>query len=396
MPKKRTTKPKLPAAVTQLIALQKAAINSSLGPIDQRFWEPRIESLLQKLLAANQDDVIEAALDELSTSDVDAADDLFDHLQTASQSVTIELDGQPWQVVLMTAAFAIWTRYQLPQTSVPEATLQEMLAGLQKIVLAPGVRVHAMPKLLGVDEMPRSFSENFQWLMRLGQRTLGKRSAVPTTITVEPNPALLVDTRHLVFAIAAPVGEPLFAWQHDLSRSIEQCALTWDSFVGPITMPLLPGCQFHALLPQPYHGSIEFSEKHMRVVAIQSACQWLNGALNLKPGELQATIAAVGEQGVDEYRVGYQKAHQPDVVYGTIWPIFEDFDDPDSDSMVSTVDEIAATLKESGVTEIKQIPGILRPEGCEDCGAPFFPNRDGELVHLELPEEAFDAPQHFH
>jgi uncharacterized Zn finger protein (UPF0148 family) len=34
-------------------------------------------------------------------------------------------------------------------------------------------------------------------------------------------------------------------------------------------------------------------------------------------------------------------------------------------------------------------------EYCDDCGAPLFPNADGELVHAQIPESAEPVP-HLH
>lgn len=395
MPKKQQTTSLAPRAITQLLALIRASL-SSTSRFEDRFWEARIEKLIQKHLAAGQDDIIETALNELATKEPDEADDLLEHVQAVSQSLRTEIDGQPWQVLLLTSACAVWTRYQLPQVQLSNKDVTQFIEGLKQTVLAPDVKIEVLPKLLGLDEMPRSFSEIFQWLNRLANRALGKRTALPSTITIEPNPALLVDTRHLVFAVAVPAGEPLFRWQADTSSSQENCLAAWVKHITPVLTQLLPGCQFHALLPGPYHTSVELSEQHVRIVAIHSASQWLHGALNLKPGELCATIAAVGEHGAQEYRIGYHRQGQIDVIYGTIWPVFDNYGTDADESIVDTVDEIAAVLKDSGVDHIKRIPGILLPESCDDCGAPLFPNPAGELVHIDLPQEAFDAPQHFH
>ena len=35
-------------------------------------------------------------------------------------------------------------------------------------------------------------------------------------------------------------------------------------------------------------------------------------------------------------------------------------------------------------------------EYCDDCGAPLYPNPDGEPVHAELPEEEASVPRHLH
>lgn len=395
MPRQRKTQTSMPRGTSQLVALVRASQNST-SRFEDRFWESRIKALVEKHLVAGQDDVIEAALNELAGTRADEADDLLEHVQAASQSLELTVDGQPWQVLLITCALAVWTRYQLPQVALTDADMTHFTEGLQQCVLAPDVQIHALPKLLGLDEMPRSFAEIHHWVQQLGTRALGKRTPLPTIITMEPNPALLVDTRHLVLAVAVRAGEPLFRWQADISQTPDRCRQAWESFINPVLTKLLPGCQFQVLLPQPYHASIELSEQQVRIVAIHSASQWLQSALNLKPGELRATVAAVGEQGAQEYRIGYHRGRQEDVIYGTIWPIFEDYAPDGAESVINDVDEIAAILKSTGVNHIKRIPGVLLPESCEDCGAPLFPNPDGELVHVELPEEAFDAPQHFH
>ena len=88
------------------------------------------------------------------------------------------------------------------------------------------------------------------------------------------------------------------------------------------------------------------------------------------------------------------------MVYGCLWPLYgKEEDQPLLDNEptpIDTVDEIAALLKECGVTDIRRLPGTLPPDFCEDCGAPHFPNPSGEMVHAELPEDAETAPAHFH
>jgi len=381
---------------TNELLVQVQASMSSASRFEDRFWQSHLEKLIQAQLRLGQDDVIEAALIELAGVQVDQADDLLEHVHAASQSLDIELEGKRWQVLLTTSAFAVWTRYQLPQVTMSEDDVAYFVQGLKQTVLAPDVLVHAIPKLLGLDEMPRSYSEIYQWLEKLADCALGKKSTLPKTITLEPNPALLVDTRHFVLAIAVSEGNPPFRWQADPSASASDCLAQWIDYITPRLSQLMPGCQFQPLLPQSYHSSVELSERHVRVVAIDCACQWLHETLMLKPGDLRASIAAVGEGVVQEYRIGFYRKGQPDVIYGTIWPMFDEDDTDEDGSVVDTFDEIAVVLKECGIEQIKRIPGVLWPESCDDCTAPFFPDANGDLVHVELPEEAFDAPQHFH
>lgn len=393
--RKKTSSSKQTQAVDHLVALVRAAL-SATSRFEDRFWHTRIESQVQSLLSAKQDQVIETALHDLAADDVHAAQDLLECVHAASQGLTLTVDNQRWQVLLVTCAFSVWTRYQLPQAKLGEADINGFLTDLQETVFAPGVKLHAMPKLLGLDETPRSYSEIYHWLEPLAKLALGQRATLPKTITVEPNPALLVDTRHFILAAAVPEGEPVFRWQADLQTTVEQCQQAWATRVTPRLTQLMPGCQFHALLPAPFHSGVDLSERHVRIVAIEGASQWLTETLNLKPGELGACIAAVGEKGVQEYRIGFYRRGQPDVIYGTIWPLFEDGSPEPSEIAHDSVDEITAALKAHGVKNIVRIAGVLWPESCDDCFTPLFPNTSGELVHVELPEEAYDAPQHFH
>jgi hypothetical protein len=63
------------------------------------------------------------------------------------------------------------------------------------------------------------------------------------------------------------------------------------------------------------------------------------------------------------------------------------------------LDVIRETLREAGVTEIRVWKNMVRPDYCEDCGAPLFPNTKDEIVHPEEPEfpnESSTPGGHFH
>ncbi len=393
--RKKMASSKQTQAVTELVALVRAS-QSATSRFEDRFWDDRIESQVTSLLAARQDDVIEAALDGLAEHSLDEVQDLLECVHAATQGLTLTVEDQQWQAVLLTCPFSVWTRYQLPQAKLKPADVEYFVQGLRDNVLAPDVKIHALPKLLGLDEMPRSYSEIYHWLEPLAKLALEQRATAPKTITVEPNPALLVDTRHFIAAVVVPAGEPLFRWQADPQIDLSQCQQAWAEHITPRMAQLMPGCQFHALLPTTYHSGVDLSERHVRQVAIEGASQWLTETLNLKPGELGASIAAVGEGETQEYRIGFYRRGRPEVIYGTIWPVFIDPVPEPNDGLIDSADEIAAVLRANGVQHITRIPGVLWPESCEDCTAPFFPDTAGELVHVELPEEALDAPQHFH
>ena len=59
--------------------------------------------------------------------------------------------------------------------------------------------------------------------------------------------------------------------------------------------------------------------------------------------------------------------------------------------------EYRRLVKQAGVGRIVILDQHLAVEYCDDCGAPFFPNVDGESVHSEMPEADADLPpMHLH
>ena len=120
---------------------------------------------------------------------------------------------------------------------------------------------------------------------------------------------------------------------------------------------------------------------------------FLTHALSIKPEEIFAAIAAFGTDRVDEFRIGLSVGDSEDVAQGVVWPLLgseSDADDP------SPLEVIRATLRESGVTEVRVWPELNEPEFCDDCGSPLYPNVKGEIVHADMPEDLEPETTHFH
>jgi Protein of unknown function (DUF2863) len=257
-----------------------------------------------------------------------------------------------------------------------------------------------MPYLVSVDQMPRTFSETWQWLQRLGTQALGAETTKPALNTEAETANMLADTRYIVAAVAVPEFAPVFRWQEQIGEaeaSRDACLAQWAAQAQPTLAGLLPGCGFEALLPDAYYVSNREADRRVRPLSLRAAISWLEGAVSLEASQLRAVVAGCGESRVDEYRVSFTARNSNDVYYGCVWPLYGREEDlPADEGQPDVVDEIAALLKEYGVSDVRRIPGVLPPEYCEDCGAPYFPNPLGELVHAELPEDAEAAPAKFH
>lgn len=384
---------------TRLVTLAQS-LNRSGSRVEDVYWENQLGEAIPKLLKAGQDAPLEAALDHLAQSDVGAYEVLIEQAETLSESMKIEKNGVRYDVLLVVAPIVAWTRYAIPTGPVSASAQQALLAQLHGHVLSSHARTALMPSLVSVDQMPRTFSETWQWLQRLGSQALGAETTKPTLNTEAETANMLADTRYIVFAAAVPEFAPFFRWQEQVGEadaSRDACQEQWATQAQPTLAGLLPGCGFESLLPDAYYVSNREADRRVRPLSLRAAISWLEGAVSLEASQLRA----VKLMRYSSMRLSPQPAttarNSNDVYYGCVWPLYGREEDlPGDEGQPDVVDEIAALLKEYGVVDVRRIPGVLPPEYCEDCGAPYFPNPLGELVHAELPEDAEAAPAKFH
>lgn len=393
--------PRLNRDAQHLVALAKA-LSRSGSRVEDIYWETQLEERLSKLLHASQDAALEAALDVLAQTDVPAYEVLIEQAETHSESMRIEKDGQKYDLLLVVAPIVAWTRYNIPTGPLSDSVQNSVLQHLRNHILAQDTRIALLPRLVSIDQMPLTFSQTWHCLHRLGSQALGLESTSVEPKTDAESASLLADTRYLICAVAVPQHQAVFRWQtqvDDDTQDRDACTVAWTNSMQATLAALLPGCGFESLLPDAYYVNNREADRRVRPLAVRAAVHWLEGAAGIEASELRAVVAGCGETAIDEYRVGFTARNSNDVIYGCIWPLYGreesvglsgDMDLPD------VVDDIAALLKECGVTELRRIPGMLPLEFCEDCGAPTFPNPHGELVHAEIPEEAHNAPTQFH
>jgi hypothetical protein len=406
---------KLSSDSQRLAALAQGLVQSS-SRVEERAWEHCLDTLLHKLLKTNHQDTIDAALDHLFKADLGAYDALMESVEACSESCVIEHDGIAYQALLIAVPILAWTRFSIASGPVAADALTTLSAHLHAHLLAPDTRLILAPTLFAIDQLPRSHAETFALAQRMAQAAITNGHIRPLAHPPETAP-FLADTRYMLAAVVARVGEPLFHWQTTMNPADREHALSqWRAQATPNIVRLLPGCSVELLLPEAYYVACREADKHIRPASIRAAVHFLTHTLGVEPNGLRAVIGSFSEDPlsgrVDEYRIGFTVRQSPDVVYGLVWPLYGQEDDEEANEATldvlispedaaasgrqSPIEEILALLRECGIVHIKRHNERFPLEFCEDCGAPLYPDPDAELVHAELPEDAPAGTGHFH
>jgi hypothetical protein len=395
------------------------AFTLSSSRLEQRYWEELLDTQLAKLLKNGNQHTLDDTMNHLFKVDLDAYDALMEAVEAGSESSITEEDGR--QALLIAVPILAWTRFAIASSPVPADTLASLCVQLQAHVLADNVQLAMIPMLYSIDQLPRSHADIHAMLHNTAQ---AMREGKP--LSAPPKPAetapFLADSRYLLAVITAPLGLPLFRWQAptgNASPASEKLSVlrAWQAQAAPHITRLLPGCNIEMMLPEAYYMACREADKQIRPASVRAADYYLTQTLNLKSVDLHASIGGFGEDSasaqIDEYRIGFSLGQNPDVVYGIVWPLYGA---EDSDQIITTQDgemtlvhavgsepgpttpleEILSSLRESGIVNIKVHDEYFAMEFCDDCGAPLYADRNGELVHAEMPEDAPIASGHLH
>lgn len=357
--------------------------------LEDGFWETRLAALVNRLLADGDEAALNGALDQLYSGGGRAYDELADMIESSSEIRHVETS--PQDVLMFAAPLLAWSRFTIPAGPIPAEALAALRAQLHGHVLAKDARLGLANILFSPDQLPQSYCETAQLAERLAKSALHERDHKIDIAQLSETVNFLSDTRYVIGAVAAPRGAPLFRWQEE-DGSRGEALKQWRSQGSEALRPLLPACAFEMLLPQAYHAAAREADRASRPYSLRAAVAFLQTTLNLAATDLRAVVAPFVDRQVEEFRIGFTTREANDVIHGVVWPLL-DGDDEGSDSAA----QIEAVLRETGVREVIALDHQLPLEYCDDCGAPLYPNPEGEPVHAELPEDHADAaPRHLH
>jgi len=366
-------------------------MSESGSRIEDQLWERRLVELINDRLARGFEEVIDAALDELSTSNPRAYDDLADLAESCAESATVEIDGKAHDGLLIALPVLAWSRYKLPTLALGRAVIDNIAVHIGAHLAARGARIAVADALYSIDQLPESFGE-----VRDAAGALFESAAHDGRLKIDPKSlrepvAMLADSRYVLAAIVVPEGAPLYHWQQtgvDPDAKTAAIEAFNEQFTSVLT-PVMTGCRFRALAPNAFHAALRLGDRELREFSLEAAVSFLKLTYDLAPGSLQATVAAYEEkrdQPTTEMRIGISRVADDDVVVeGVVWPLLGDEEE-------KAQEEIEAALKRLGVVRFLLHSHRFPLEYCDDCGAPVFPNPAGHSVHTEPPEGEGEQP----
>ena len=390
---------RLSVDVRRLLELTEA-LTLSGSRLEDLYWEEQLKQLIAKLYKGRKNRHVETALDQLIPNQMQAYEVLVELAETFSESAEIQ-HTVDYEVLLVSAPVLIWTRYQLPLPApFRDKDFKLIETAFRDHIAAPQAHVALLPQAISFEQMPQSFQDTARLTQQLGKQAV---TGEVKTIDIAPlahTEGMLADARFIIAAIAVPKGEPVFRWQTPSTPAAQmraQSLQSWQLTIEPCFNRLFAGCTIDYQQPEAFFVSSREADRRIRPMALKAAAIWLQNAANLNGADIRATIIGCGDSIIEEYRVGFTTRQSNQVIYGCVWPILSKEEaNLNNEGMPDIPDHIAEQLAEAGIKEVKRLNVMAHGEICDDCGAPFFPNTLGEMMHPELPEEIDLEPRHFH
>lgn len=365
------------------------ALAHSTSRVEDGFWEARLAAKIEQLLKNGDDETLSTTLDLLDKSDRNACDGLADMIEACCESRSLDTPAGH-DALLFAAPVLAWSRYSIASGAIAADALANLRVQLGAHVLAADVQLSLADVLFSPDQLPATYTETAKLADKLTKAGVHGRDLHIDPKTLAETVSFLSDMRYVLGVVVAKKGAPLFRWQESEGNR-EQALTRWRAQGGETLRSLLPACAIDPLLPTAFHAACRETERQSRPYSLRASISFLNTAVNISSDRLCVVIAPFKDNRIEEYRVGFVDKTNNNLVHGVVWPLL------DIEDGAETPAQIAAALRECGISDIRMLEHTFPLEYCDDCGAPLYPNAEDEAVHAELPEDdGTQPPQHLH
>ena len=359
--------------------------------LEDAFWENRLAIVIDRLLQDGAEDDLNASLDSLFDTHSSAYDALADMIESRAECSVLSYQGEDFDILLFNVPLLAWSRFSIPAGVIPKSTLATLKVQLAAHIFAANVQLALSSYFYSPDQLPRTFVDTWHLMRQLGSAALENGEIRFDAATMPETNLFLSDTRYVVGAIAVRRGMPLFRWNEAGKDTRESALKEWVKQGGPNFEALLTGCAYQTLLADAYHAACRTADSASRPFSLRASVAFLQTTLGQPADSLRAIIAGFHDKGLEEYRIGFGPRGSDQLYHGVVWPLLGA-----EDENTDIVGEIETVLRESGIKEILFLDQQFPFEFCDDCGAPLFPNIEGDAVHAEMPERNDTPSQSLH
>lgn len=377
------------AEAEELICLTRSLADSS-SMVEDRFWQDAMVKLVHEILAEDEEDAFNTALDTLVKTDSSAWNELADVIESCCETRHFMQGKEEWQLLMIAVPILAWSRYAIPSGPLGRAITQQIQSVLSRHVLAEATKVALVDHLFSPDQLPQGFCNTSKLADSLIEVVSGNGVLSMDEQQLPETKQFLSDTRFVIAAIACPLGHAFFRWQ-ETDGEKEEVETQWRKHASTLLQPVFTGCAYEILLPIAYFAAWREADRQSREYAIRATVSFLRLALNVEPQQICAAIAPCHGRRLEEYRIGFMLGSNTEIVNGVVWPLLDG-----EDEQTDCAAQIEAVLRDCGLTNIISHDHAFPLDYCDDCGAPLYPNSEGELLHTEVPEETPEQPRHLH
>jgi hypothetical protein len=382
-------RPRVAREADQLVWLAEGLARSS-SRVEDAFWEPRLLNEVATLIDAEDEGALTAAMDRLSQSGERGFEELADVVEGRCESALVGDAEAQVSMLLLAIPVLAWSRLRIPAGNLPDALLNQLRSDLQNHVLDKGARVVLGDFLFSPDQLPQGYTATATLARRFFAALEARRPLRLDPADFVETGQFLSDVRYVLAAVAIEPTAAIFRWQsEDVQRDAQ--TLAWASAAQSSLASAFPACAFEVLAPQAFFAACRESDRQLRPYSLSAGIEFLRATLGIEPAELRAFIGGFHGHRLEEYRIGLCLPEGEQVVHGLVWPLL-DAEDENSE----LVAEIEARLRDAGVVHLHVFEQRFPLEFCDDCGAPLYPNEDGEPVHPEMPEQPASPSAHLH
>jgi hypothetical protein len=390
-PKKPQTRKPTARQLVKTVCQQATALERAGSLFEHRVREKQLMLTVDDLFDRGKEELLADALDRLAEEESPALDrllDCFEHkAQCRGRDTALAPEGGLFLFPLL-----IWSRFVIPTPRLSEAQAKSIADLLHTYVFGDDVAICLLDTLPGMPNLPQGFIETGRLAADLEARLQEGRLYTSSRHVHGPfdaPPDFLSDVRYVVGFFQPKVAPWVFPWQIEDEEGMPSAFLKGVGAVRAQFSGLFPACVIDPVVPDLYFVAHQRVEALIRPHALHSSVSFLVTQFDRPARDFHATIAAFSSEdegeGHIEARIGFGFRDERTLLHGLIWPLGIG----ENERLAESLDELEQFLHLYQLDRTFVIDGIFPMEYCEDCGAPYYVSRDGELVHVEPPEETF-------